>query len=426
MSTTKNTLVVLGAALALAGCDNPCDPDAPGTICTVAGSEEAGFFGNGGLATEAELYQPMDVTVGSDGTLYVVDWNNHQIRAVDDEGVIRTIAGTGTLGDGPPGPALDADFNHPTSLAFGPDGQLYIAAWHNSRIRRVNLASGIMEDVCGTGARAYNGDGGPALMAQLDLPASIQFEDDGSLLIVDQANQVIRRVTGIGTDTTTIDRVAGQCIVVGGCPDGGTPVACAGSQRMACDPANCIDPVTMALKPCARAYAGDDGPALEARFAMPFGQSADPAGRIALDDAGNIYLADTQNHRIRRIGTDGMVTTIAGNGDIGNGMPGTQVPGGYSGDGGPAVDAQLNNPVDVAFGDDGTLYIADTFNSCIRAIDPSGTISTVAGQCGVRGFEGDGAPAGEALLDWPYGIEVSDGKLYIADTMNNRIRVVPL
>jgi hypothetical protein len=410
------TVTTLAVCLALAGCDpSYCDPDAIQTICTVAGSERAGFDGNGEDARVAELYQPMDVTV-HEGSMYIVDWNNHQIRAVDEDGIITTVVGTGALGDGPPGPALEADFNHPTALEFGEDGMMYIAAWHNSRIRRVNLQTGVMEELVGTGMRAYTGDGGPAAMAALDLPASIQFEADGSLLVVDQANQVIRRITDLDGDMM-IERVAGQCIVVGGCPDGGTPARCGMSQRMACSPELCDDPATMSLKPCEPAYGGDGGPALEARFAMPFGQSADPAGRIALDPEGNIYLADTRNHRIRRIGTDGMVTTIAGTGEAG-----------YGGDGGPATAAQLNNPVDLEFDEDGALYIADTFNSCVRVISLDGDISTVAGQCGTssRGFEGDGASPTEALLDWPYGIDIADGVLYIADTMNNRIRVVRL
>src|SRR5690606_36211308 len=129
---------------------------------------------------------------------------------------------------------------------------------------------------------------------------------EGNLIVVDQANQVVRRLNTDGT----IARIAGQCIVVDGCPEGGTPTQCPGTDKWSCD-------MELCGRPCQPAYGGDGGPALEARFAMPFGQSADPAGRVALDADGNIYLADTRNHRIRRIGTDGIVTTVAGTGEAG-------------------------------------------------------------------------------------------------------------
>src|SRR5262245_53791874 len=115
MRTLRARSMVALAAIAIAGCESPCDPDAPGTICTTVGLGTPGISGDGAEALNAEVYQPMDITVGPDGGLYVVDWNNHRIRAVDENGIIRTVVGTGLLGDGPPGPALMADFNHPTN-----------------------------------------------------------------------------------------------------------------------------------------------------------------------------------------------------------------------------------------------------------------------------------------------------------------------
>lgn len=403
MNRFMTVLVTSASLTALAGCNNYCEPS-QGVLCTIAGTGKAGFAGDGADARAAQLYQPMDVTVGPDGRVFVVDWNNHRIRAVDDDHIIETVAGTGDLGDGPPGPALEADFNHPTNVEFDRQGRMWVAAWHNSRIRVVDLVTGILEDVCGTGARAYVGDGGPADVAALDLPAGIAFDLDGNIIVVDQANQVLRRINA----DHTIERIAGMCIVVNGCAEGGTPTQCPGTDKFSCD-------MEMCANPCEPAYGGDGGDALQARFAMPFGQSADPAGRVVVDPEGTILFADTRNHRIRRIGTDGIVTTIAGTGEPG-----------YAGDGGPATEARLNNPVDLDLGADGTLYVADTFNSCIRAIGTDGVIRTVAGVCGERGDGADGQPAEETELDWPYGIDVDGNRLYIADTMNSRIRVLEL
>ena len=157
------------------------------------------------------------------------------------------------------------------------------------------------------------------------------------------------------------------------------------------------------------------------RIAQPFGQSATPSGRIKYDDAGNLYFADTSNHIIRKIDTDGIVTRIAGTAPVdGVGQNG------YAGDGGQATDALLNFPVDLDFGPDGTLYFTDVNNHCVRAIAPDGVLSTVVGICGQKGFSGDDGPAGEALLSLPFGLEVANGRLNIADTGNQVIRSVLL
>lgn len=422
MTASMTEKVMIGASLltsvvALSACDpetptRTCTP-APGTICTIAGSDRAGIAGDEGPGWAARLYLPMDAALGPDGNLYIVDWNNHRVRLLTDpldasgDPIITTCAGTGVLGDGPPGPALMADFNHPTDITFDASGRLWIAAWHNSRIRRIDMTTMMLDDVAGTGGRSYAGDEGPAATAVMDLPAGLEVDGEGNVVFVDQANQVIRRIDAA---TGVISRVAGMCIT-NACGEGEAPVQCpGGSGKWHCG----TDMAACGL-PCQPAYGGDGGAALEARFAMPFGQSADPAGRLALGDDGTIYFADTRNHRIRVITPDGMIDTLAGTGSRG-----------YSGDGGPADMAELDNPVDLELGPDGTLYLADTNNSCIRAIDPSGTIRTVVGQCGERGFSGDGGDPLAALLDRPYGLEIDDetGALYVADTHNQRIRVV--
>jgi sugar lactone lactonase YvrE len=150
---------------------------------------------------------------------------------------------------------------------------------------------------------------------------------------------------------------------------------------------------------------------LDARFSQPVGQAADPAGRIVFGPKGDLFLADTGNHRIRRIDAEGLVSTVAG-----NGKPD------YAGDGGDATEASLYRPVDIDVARDGTLYIADTFNSCVRAVDPSGEIRTVAGVCGEPGNGAASGPATKLKLNRPYGIGLAaGGVLYIADTYNHRV-----
>ena len=177
----------------------------------------------------------------------------------------------------------------------------------------------------------------------------------------------------------------------------------------------------MCSKPCTPGYGGDEGPASQMRLAQPFGQSADPGGRIAFDPAGNLYFADTGNAIIRKIDLQGVVHRVAGVAPIAG-----QVQRGYSGDEGPATAALLNNPVDLALADDGTLYFTDTYSHCVRSVDPSGVMHTVAGVCGTAGTTGDDGPAKSALLKRPYGLEWVGGLLKISDTGNNRIRVVRL
>jgi DNA-binding beta-propeller fold protein YncE len=353
----------------------PCEP-AAGRICTVAGT---GIMGDGAddlNALDTRLSLPQDVSLGPDGRLTIVDWNNHRIRVRQDDGTLHIVAGLGELGLAADDPA-SGRLNHPTQVSFDGTGRLVIAAWHNSRIKRLDGATGELLDVCGTGMRGFAGDGGPALTAVLDLPVAAVFDPEGNMLISDQANDRIRKVDAV---TGMISTFAG----VGPCAD---PAAC--------------PPL------------GDGGPATRAFISLPQGQSARPAGRIDIDAAGNLYLADTLNHRVRRIDAAGVITTVAGSGLAG-----------ATGDGGPATAATLDGLADVAVGPDG-LYVADTGNSCVRVIRADGTIATVAGTCGAAGFAGDGGPATSARLDRPGGIAVdAAGNLYIADTYNQRVRVV--
>ncbi|HTE51274.1 MAG TPA: hypothetical protein VK698_10430, partial [Kofleriaceae bacterium] len=301
--------------------------------------------------------------------------------------------------------------NHTPSMTFH-DGYLYMAAWHNSRVKRVDLSTMMVENFAGAGRRTYyTGDEGPAIQAALDLPSSIAIDPDGNVVIMDQANQVIRSVDKDGI----IHRIAGSCVVeeIATCGDDEAPVECLDSDKTACG-----EPMVACALPCTPGYGGDEGPALEARMAQPFGQMAYPAGRIAYDGSGNLYFADSNNNRIRMIDTDGIMHTVAGTGEAG-----------YSGDGGPGTEARINTPVDVEVAADGTVYFADVYNSCIRKVDTSGVISTAVGQCSPKrgdwGFEGDGGHPEDARLNRPFGIQL-DGpdRMYVSDSYNNRIRVV--
>jgi sugar lactone lactonase YvrE len=346
--------------------------DEPGVICRYAGQEDglAGMGAEGSVATETFFYLPQDLTFGPDGNAYVLDWNNHRVRQIlTSDKTIHTFAGTGELGDGPEGPATSSKFNHPTNIAFAADGTMYIAAWHNSRIVRVD-ASGNLDQYCGDGKRAFWGDGGDCGVAELDLPSAVAFDDAGTLYISDMANQRIRTVGSDGIiNTWGFDGTAG--------------------------------------------YAGDGGPVSAAQMHATVGQDADPANRIVIAD-GILYLADTENQRVRYVDlATGIIDTFAG-----NGTPG------YSGDGGSATSAAIWGPRDIAVGQDGELYIADTENSCVRMVQDD-VISTVAGICGEPGFDGDIGPAADAHLQKPFGVAVdADNNLYIADTYNNVIRVV--
>ncbi|HCR18975.1 MAG TPA: hypothetical protein DIU35_15955 [Candidatus Latescibacteria bacterium] len=343
-------------------------------MATLIGNGEPGRSAFGIEPLETRLYQPQDVTVGPDGRPYILDWNNHRILVLDNHKVQPSV-GTGELGPAHPGRALDIALDHPTHISFDPQGRMVIAAWHNSKILRYDLGTGQVETIAGTGERGYTGDGGPATEASLNLPVATAFDGSGRMFIADQANQCVRVVETDGT----IRRYAGN-----------------GRQG----------------------FSGDGGPATEARLYAPVGQSAQPTGRIALDAAGNLYIADTYNHRIRMVDTDGIITTIAGMGSIGLGA------GGYAGDEGPAVSAVLSSPSDVAVDSEGNLFIADSGNHCIRRIDRDGIITTLIGQAEEPGYGGDSDHPKWARLRGPSGIGLDDrDNIFIADTFNHRLRV---
>jgi uncharacterized protein (TIGR03437 family) len=325
------------------------------TISTVAGNGGYGFSGDGGPAVSAQLYNPSCVAVDSAGNLYICDSGNFRVREVSN-GVITTVAGNGTPGySGDSGPATKAQLNGISGIAVDSAGNLYIADEFNNRVRKVS--NGAITTVAGDGTPGYSGDNGPATSAELSGPSGVAVDSAGNLYICDAGNFRVREVSN-GTITTLV----------------GTGTA---------------------------GYTGDNGPAASAAVSYPSG--------VAVDSAGNIYICDSGNNTVREI-SNGMIITVAG-----NGTPG------FSGDNGPATSAQLAEPKGVAVNSAGNLYIADFGNDRIRQV-ANGVITTVAGN-GTYGFSGDNGPATNAQLDVPEGVAVgAAGSVYIADLGNGRIR----
>ncbi|MBZ0271898.1 hypothetical protein K8I61_07655 [bacterium] len=379
--------------IAVAGCGGDDDDDDDGgdgdagscdpavALCTWAGNGLAGFDGDGHPLAESMLYWPIDVTFMSNGDAYIVDWNNHAIRKVEEDGTLRTVIGSGFVGDGPedlsdtqaPGaPGTSVALNHPTQFVENPnDDTIVLVSWHNHKLRAFDPATEMVSITCGSNP-GYAGDGGPAGKALLNQPTQVAFSPGGSEFILDMRNQVIRSISPDGV----IETVAGT--------------------------------------PATQGYDGDGGTPLEATFNFPAGSNPPPGGALAFDQDGRLYVSDTLNNVIRRIDFENdLIQTIAGTGEAG-----------FGGDDGPATAAMLNNPRDLEMSSDGrNLYIADEKNHRVRAIDlETGVIRTAAGN-GDAGYGGEGFSPTETALNRPGGVAFDlSGRLYIADTYNHRIR----
>lgn len=348
-------------------------------IDTVAGNGQLDLSGDGGPATAAALNGPHGVTVDAQGNIYIADTENNRIRKVmTPTGTITTLAGTGTTGlgeggfSGDNGLATLARLNAPEGVAVDAAGHVYIADTENHRIRQIISPTGLITTVAGSGTQGFNGDNQPAPNAHLDNPRGVAVDSQGNLYIADTENHRIRKVSAA---TGLITTVAGND---------------------------------------ASGFQGDGGPATAAQLDNPRG--------VAVDSQGNLYIADQMNHRIRQvISATGLITTVAGSGTTGEGN------GGFSGDNGPATSALLNEPFGVTVDGAGNFYIADQHNQRIRQVlVPTNTISSVAGMGPEEfGFSGDGGPAIEAKLNGVYDVAVDPaGNLYIADRFNSRIRKV--
>ena len=372
------------------------------TISTVAGTGEAGSSGDGRPATEAMLSSPHDVAVDAIGNLYIADIGTHRIRKVDAfTGTISTIAGTGEYGDGGDGgPATEAQLWSPFSVAVDAVGNLYIADFRNNRIRKVDAATGTINTIAGMGQRGHGGDGGPATEAQLG-PRDVAADRAGNLYIASGSR--IRRVDPVGI-ISTIPHEVNPASVRGLVID----------QKVNVYFTQSFTNLVRKFDPAAETTLTVAGGGHVDHFLAFLGKLSHPLS-VAVDSFGNVYVADNQNHRIRRVSAfTGAIRTIAGTGERG-----------YSGDGGPATEARLSSPGGVAVDAASNIYIADNRNNRIRKVDAStGTINTIAGS-GERGYGGDGGPATGALLYLPGGVAVDgSGNVYIADVGNRRIRKV--
>ena len=428
---------------------------AAGIITTVAGNGTLGYSGDGGPATRAQLNWAFGVALDASGNLYIADMYNHRVRKVSAVGIITTVAGNGSFGySGDGGPATSAQLNEPDGVAVDTSGNLYIADFENGRVRKVS-AAGLITTVAGGGS-SYPGDGGPATNAAV-APEGVAVDASGNLYIAD-GNGRITKVSPAGT-ITTVAGGAGSDVpygVVAVDPSGNLYIA-NDDQILRVSEAGIVTTLSGSGSCC---YSGDGGPATNARLSYLFGLALDGSGNVyiadtgdglvhkvsaagiistvagggssypgdggpatstqlggpsgvAVDAGGNLYFADYCDNRVRKVSAAGIITTVAGNGSPG-----------YSGDGGPATSAQLNNPNGVAVDASGNLYIADTGNNRIRKVSAAGIITAVAGD-GSYGYSGDGGPATSAQLNGPFGAAVdASGNLYIADTGNGRVRRV--
>jgi sugar lactone lactonase YvrE len=351
-----------------------------GTITTVAGNSPSGYAGDGGPARDAYMNEPRMQTFDGAGTMYVVDTFNQVIRRIGRDGIITTIAGKAGgyvprkdsdckenfSGEGVP--AREATMSCPHSAAVAANGDLYIADSANHVIRKVDHATGIITSAVGEGGQnGDDGDGGPANAAHIDGPKGIVFDANWNLLIADSGNAKIRRV----------DAATGVITTIAGTGQSG--------------------------------LGGDGGPATEAELDEP--------RTLAVAPDGSIYFTEPKANKVRKIDPDGIITTFAGTGKAG-----------FSGDGGPANKAQLNFNRGVNVDGAGTVWIADSLNQRIRKVGPDGIITTAAGNGKACYYSsnnncGDGGPATAAGFATPRALEFDDaGNLFVCDTFNERIR----
>ena len=379
--------------------------------------------GDGAPATSAQLDMPSGVAVDASGNVYIADTRDQRVRIVTN-GTINKFAGTGkhcptstnNCGDG--GLALSAYLYNPWGLAMDASGNLFIADELDNRVRKVTVATGQINTVIGSGVQGFSGDGGAPRSAALDEPKGV-FIDNTGYLVADTGNHRIRQARQGALNTLAGGGTGGD----GAAATAGTLAApntvawdSAGNYYIADTANNRIRKVdtsgniTTVAGTGGLGWTGDGGPAISATLDAPTG--------VFVDASSNIYIGDNGNLVVRKVDTTGTITTVAGSGNpcILTGNP--------CGDGGPATKANITSTTSVVVDGNGNLYIADYYDQRIRMVNTSGIITTVAGT-GARGQKGDGGPAIDAFLNRPYGVAVNAaGDIFIADSGNNRVRCV--
>jgi len=388
-----------------------------GKITTVAGVGQYGYNGEGIKATTTAMGFPRGLVVNAAGEFWYSDPGNNRVRMVNASNIVNTVAGNGFAGySGDGGPATSAQVNQPNGLALDASGNLYFSDAGNNVVRMVD-GSGNIHTIAGTGTAGFSGDGGPATSANLDSPHGLAFDTTGNLYIVDALNNRVRIVTGLGTGTVTINTYAGT----GGTAengDGGLAtsasvgfprgvlvangtlyISTAGQARIRA--VNLTSKVINTVAGSTAGYDGDGNPPLNSMFLAPTG--------LMMDSKGELLVVDTGNDRVRKLNaTDTSVSTSIG---------------GFVGDGGIATNGCLNSPENVAFDPSGNFYVAEGNGNRIREVS-AGNISTLAGT-GVTGYSGDSGAANAAKINAPQGVAADRfGNVYIADNGNNVIRVV--
>lgn len=344
-------MILLLAAL---GCQPHCED--PGAICTVAGTGDLGFNGQDLPASETWLFYPSGIALDPEGRLVVDDFNNFLIRVLQEDGILKTLAGKNYHAWAVEGPALDSPMENPVDVDVGADGTLFVAELHTFRILRVR--EGHLDAYAGTGVQGYEGDGGPAKDALFSAATGVEVADDGTVYVADTGNHVIRAIAPDGVVTT---------------------LAGTGTSGL------------------------QDGPFAEARFAAP--------ERMHLD-GDLLYVADRGAHAIRRLDLlAGTVETVAGTGEEGAFVEGD------------ALASPLREPIGVAVGPDGAIWVADSGNHAVHRVR-DGVLEHVAGD-GLPTYQGDGGPGRKASLNLPADVAVdAHGDVYVADMLNSVVRKI--
>lgn len=328
-------------------------------IITIAGNGASGMSGNGGKATQASFNSPTGSAQDANGNVYIADNFNHVVRKIDRAGIVSIFAGTGHKGySGDNGKALLAQLNEPNDVKVDRAGNVYIVDQRNNVIRKVSQ-KGIISTVAGSGTGGFSGDGGPATNAKLFIPTSIAVDTNGVIFIADAGNERIRRVDLTGTISTYVGN--------------GT-----------------------------KGNSGDGKEAINASISYVNG--------MAIDRTGALIFAQKDNNVVRKVNSKGRIFAFAGTGKQG-----------FSGDGGPAINAEFNSPYGVAIDEEGNVYVSDNGNGRIRKVSKKGTITTIAGN-GISG-NGKGTDPMEMSFNNPTFLDITmEGDLLIADRGNNKIR----